>query len=265
MGSIGEHPACPVLTGARLSSFCNDCIYMRMLWLLDVRGLVGRVAALGVTLAFGWDCAAAPPVSATPDGPERTSSDAVPADSAVVQGTKLVKSKVKSDQLPFSPTIKRFAGRGVKARAKTLMGTDPDGKGRSLARLAPASARGGTLTLSEGWIAYQPPPGLGADDSFDYAVDEGPDGQRVGLVTVVVVGEPAPSSNLACSDRGDGTIVIRGSGIPGRTYQLEFAPAATNAEWQPLGSVTADANGALEYVDNPGHGSPSRNYRLRDN
>jgi hypothetical protein len=63
------------------------------------------------------------------------------------------------------------------------------------------------------------------------------------------------------TDLGNGSFLIRGDGIPGRMYRLQFTDSLSPTDWQLLlgGSVTADNVGKFDFTDNSG--SPSRYYR----
>lgn len=238
---------------------------MRLSRLMLLQCLAAWFAASGLIFAVGGDRSELPPANQGPSCTDGIVTKAVSYAPASVDDTKAVgpRSKLEQKQLQELPRIKRVAGRGVKIRANTLLGNALEGKARFLHMPATTSAMGGKVTVTDGWIAYQPPPGLIGDDSFDVTVDDDRGGRQAGVVTVEVADEPGFSSSFVCSIRDDGAVLIRGSGIPGRTYQLQFAPTAASVGWRPLGKVTADANGAWEYVDNPPPGSPPRNYRVK--
>jgi hypothetical protein len=82
-----------------------------------------------------------------------------------------------------------------------------------------------------------------------------------GTVTVSIKVDNDPGQNLVITDLGGGSIQIRGSGIPGRTYRLQYTDTLAPAAWAELpgGSVTADATGAFVFTDTSG--SPMRYYR----
>jgi hypothetical protein len=60
---------------------------------------------------------------------------------------------------------------------------------------------------------------------------------------------------------GDGVFRIRFAGAPGRTYLIECSETLSPAQWIPLGSVVADAQGWFEYVDDSRSRLASRFYR----
>lgn len=228
--------------------------------------MVAWCAASGLIFALGGERPVVGPAKSMSGGFDVIEVRAAHGDNAPADAAKTVESSSKLDrkQVQDLPRIKRVVGRGVKIRTNALLGSSPDGRVPRLTTADTTSAKGGKVTtIGEGWIAYQPPSGLSEEDSFAVAVDDGRNGQRAGVVRVVADGEPEPSSNLVWSARGDGSVMLKGSGIPGRVYNLEFAPVSGGERWQWLGSVTADANGAWEYVDNPAPGGAPRKYRLK--
>ena len=236
---------------------------MRICWLRAMQKLVGWLGGAGAAVAFAVECVADPLAELTTVESGRIGGEKVRVPEARADGTATINAGGRPERPLISPTIKRFPGRSVKVRANTLLGRVADGKQHSAAKPAPVSARGGTVSMREGWIIYNPPSGLRADDSFTCAVGNGGGSDSAVSVTVVVADEPAESPRPACSVRGDGSVLIRGSGIPGRIYWLEFSTATDGADWMPLASVTADAYGAWECVDTLPPGSPTRNYRVR--
>lgn len=53
------------------------------------------------------------------------------------------------------------------------------------------------------------------------------------------------------------------SGLPGRTYTVEFTPGLALPDWQPLGTAAADAQGRYSIADTPPAGTSTRFYRAR--
>lgn len=51
------------------------------------------------------------------------------------------------------------------------------------------------------------------------------------------------------------------AGVPGNTYTIEYSPGLQPADWKPLGTATADAQGRLYIVDQPPSGTAARFYR----
>ena len=61
----------------------------------------------------------------------------------------------------------------------------------------------------------------------------------------------AISQNLTITPLGNDQYRISGSGIPGRTYRLQYSDSMGPFVWQVItgGSVTADSVGRFEYTD----------------
>lgn len=153
---------------------------------------------------------------------------------------------------------------GVKTRISDLLtnATDADGDTLTIA-LSSASANGGTITTNSGWVIYTPPNGFTNADSFTYTVYDGYGGSATGTVTVDIQLDDTPGQNLVITDLGGGSYRIDGSGIPGRTYRMQYNDALTSspANWLDLtsGSVTADIMGSFQYTDTSGNST--RAYR----
>lgn len=218
-------------------------------------------------LALGW-CAGIASATETDPAPNAPSVNLQAGNTRTNTDTTRVGQTQAHPNLKLNPSrdlalIKRPAGRGVKIRASALLGREHNGKVPPKITLPPTSALGGKVVLTEGWVVYQPPSGLVDKDSFAVTVDDPRAGQRTSLVKVEADPEPATSSNFSSCVGPDGSTQLKGNGIPGRVYLLEFALASDTGKWQPLGTVTADVNGCWEYVDRPSPGGPARIYRLR--
>jgi hypothetical protein len=159
-------------------------------------------------------------------------------------------------------TIERYASQGVKVRLSTLLANDTDADGDTLTvTVATNSANGGTITVAGDWVTYVPASGFTNVDSFTYTIADGRGGSATATVTVNIKQDNEPGVNLTITSLGGNSYRIRGSGIPGRTYRLEYSNGLTPASWQALSgaSVTADAVGVFEYTDTSG--APTRYYR----
>jgi hypothetical protein len=149
---------------------------------------------------------------------------------------------------------------GTKLSLAALLGkaSDADGDPITLATMATASANGGSISSSGGWVFYLPAPGFTNADTFTYSITDGYV-QVTGTVTLSLVCGTGSSANLTVTVLGDGSYAISGSGVPGRLYQLQFADGGQNTNWQALGQVLADSNGWFGFIDPDG--SPQRLYR----
>jgi subtilisin-like proprotein convertase family protein len=159
-------------------------------------------------------------------------------------------------------TIERYASQGVKVRLSTLLANDTDADGDTLTvTVATNSANGGTITVAGDWVTYVPASGFTNVDSFTYTIADGRGGSATATVTVNIKQDNEPGVNLTITSLGGSSYRIRGSGIPGRTYRLEYSNGLTPASWQVLSgaTVTADAVGVFEHTDTSG--APTRYYR----
>ncbi len=159
-------------------------------------------------------------------------------------------------------TIERYATQGVKVRLSTLLANDSDADSDTLTPVVSStSANGGTITVSGDWVTYTPASGWTTADTFTYTIADGRGAVITGTVTVNIKVDVDPGQNLTITDLGDGQFRIRGSGIPGRAYRLQFTDSLTPADWQllPGATVTADVSGVFEFIDTSG--SAMRYYR----
>ena len=158
-------------------------------------------------------------------------------------------------------TAVRDPASGVRVSIATLLSNDTDADADLISFLgvSAASAYGGTLVSNNGWISYTPSPGFTNTDTFTYTISDGLAAPVTGLVTVNVVVDDGPSVNLTITVLSNGLYVIRGDGIPGRAYRMQYADQPQNTNWQTLGTATADQFGIFEITD--ATGTPQRYYR----
>lgn len=159
-------------------------------------------------------------------------------------------------------TVERYPTQGVKVRLSTLLANDSDADGDTLViTVSSTSANGGTVTVSGDWVTYTPAVGWTTADTFTYTIADGRGAVVTGTVSVNIKNDVDPGQNLTITDLGGGQIRIRGSGIPGRTYRLQYTDEVVPANWQllPGGTVTADPSGVFEFIDTTG--STARFYR----
>lgn len=168
---------------------------------------------------------------------------------------------VNSLPLPLPDTIERSFWDGTKVRPETLLANDvdPDGDVVRFAGVEPISANGAFITLANDWIFYNPPVGFTNTDSFSYFVTDGLAQQVSGSVSVTVRRNEPPAPNLEIIASGDAGFTIRGSGVPGLDYRIQYTTDMTNSNWLPLGTATADLNGSFRYSDT--NASEQRFYR----
>jgi subtilisin-like proprotein convertase family protein len=152
-------------------------------------------------------------------------------------------------------TIQRMPTASVKVRLSTLLANDNDADSDPLSILVNlANTNGATITVSGGWVFYAPATGFTNADSFTYTITDGRGGSAIGTVTVAIQVDNTQSQNLTLTDLGNGSFLIRGNGIPGRTYHLQYSDSVSPFIWQELtgGSVTADSAGVFQVTDTPG-------------
>lgn len=159
-------------------------------------------------------------------------------------------------------TLERYPLQGVKAKLATLLATDTDADGDTLtATLSTFSAGGGSVTVSRGWVFYTPAAGYTNSDSFSYTLSDGFGASVVGTVAVTIKSDVAESRNLSIASTGDGGMKLTFSGIPGRTYTVQYTEDLRTGSWQALGTATANSLGIYEFTDRPPVSSPLRIYR----
>jgi hypothetical protein len=159
---------------------------------------------------------------------------------------------INTPPMAGNDTIERYATEGVKVRTATLLANDSDADGDSLAiTIDTTSVHGGTIAVSGGWVIYTPAAGFTNADSFSYNISDGHGGSATGTVTVGIITDDSPSSNLSITSLGNHQYRIDGNGIPGRTYRLQYSDSTNPFNWQDLpdGSLTADSVGQFEYTD----------------
>jgi glucose/arabinose dehydrogenase/mono/diheme cytochrome c family protein len=160
-------------------------------------------------------------------------------------------------------TILRYPASGTRVLVSTLLANDSDANGDILSFVSVAStSTGGAAVSRQGdWIHYSPPAGFTNDDAFTYQITDSRSAPVTGTVNVVVSSDQVPSPNLTVTDLGNGSYRIRFDGIPDLTYRIEYTTNLTPAQWQTLGSATADENGMFQIVDTPPAGFGQRFYR----
>lgn len=158
-------------------------------------------------------------------------------------------------------TIQRSPTTSVKVRLTTLLANDSDADNDTLTPVvSTTSANGASIRVSGGWVFYTPPAGFTNADSFTYTITDGRGGSAVGTVTVAILVDNSQSQNLVITPLGGNQYRIDGSGIPGRTYRLQFSDTAPFT-WQDLpgASLTADSVGRFQFTDTST--APTRFYR----
>jgi hypothetical protein len=126
---------------------------------------------------------------------------------------------------------------------------DADGDPVSFVSAAGSSANGGTVVQSDGWLYYTPATGFAGEDSFTYTISDGRGTPVTGTVSVVVEEDLVPSPNLTVTELGEGSYLIQGNGVPGKSYRIQYTESMGTPTWITLGTATANTVGAFEYND----------------
>ena len=158
-------------------------------------------------------------------------------------------------------SLERDAAEGIKVTIASLLSNDTDADADPISFVAAdaTSVNGGTIATSATWLIYTPPVGSTNADSFTYTIRDGWGLAVTGSVSITIRVNLGPSPNLTLTTLENGAFAVRGDGIPGRLYRIEFSPAIPSSAWQPLGSATADVNGLFICLDP--NGSTQRFYR----
>lgn len=164
--------------------------------------------------------------------------------------------------VPASLVVERLPFSGVKLRRSAVLGTDEDGDPISLASVGPGTTQGGTVLTNVNWILYRPPGGFTNADSFSFTVADGRGGMGTGVITVNVTHDTSAMPGTRSKDLGSGSVELHFSGIPLRSYAVQFCESLVVPDWQTLVQAQADAFGSLRFVDTPPAGSSPRHYRI---
>jgi hypothetical protein len=141
--------------------------------------------------------------------------------------------------------------------------TDPDDDPLTLSLPSAATSEGGVVARNGSHVQYTPPAGFTGPDTFTYQVADGWGGTDTATVTVTVRKPEGVGFNTISAVRdADGSVHLRMAGIPGRSYQVWFAPDVVAGPWTLLDTVVADLLGVVSYTDTSAVGVPVRFYRL---
>ncbi len=146
-----------------------------------------------------------------------------------------------------APQFDRFANQGFKARTAQFLTPD----WFALTNVATTSSATGTVSRLGDWVLYTPPVGLTNLDTFNYTVVDQRGTNLTALATTVVVSNHAATPNVLVEDLGNGSVRVRFSGIPGRTYSMQFSNDVNAPSWQTAAMATANGRGEFEFVDTP--------------
>jgi len=171
---------------------------------------------------------------------------------------------INTPPVAAADTIQRVGTNSIKVATSDLMKnvSDEDGDALSFLGASAASANGGSIAVSDGWISYAPPPGSVATDSFNYTISDGYGSPVTGTVFVSTLANYGPPPSLRIANVTNGSFVIQGNGVPGLTYRIEYTDDTSflnQPNWQTLGSAVADDSGVFSFADILG--SQQRFYR----
>ncbi len=170
---------------------------------------------------------------------------------------------INTRPIAAADALERGLNCGVKVRAATLLAndTDADSDPLTISSISSTSAEGGTVTTSAPWVVYTPPAGFTNSDSFSCVIT---DGGLLATNTISIAIQQSQLQSVNCAaveNLGNGSYRIRFSGIPGRTYTIQYSESLVTPSWQILGMRTASSIGQFEFTDTPGEGAPARFYR----
>jgi hypothetical protein len=188
----------------------------------------------------------------------KVTDDGVPAKSA----TNSFQVIVNHLPVPTSPVLQRLATKQLKVLRAALIGAEPDGDPVTISSFDSLSAQGVSITTDGTWIYYNPTLPFTLSDSFDYILNDGRGGSSTGTVSVIVAADTAANADYTITDLGNGSFLLRFSGVPGYSYRIEAATNPADPIWQTMATVTADSGGAVLAVDTPPGGTP-RTYQMK--
>ena len=170
---------------------------------------------------------------------------------------------INSAPVAGSDSLVRYATQGVKVRLATLQTNDSDVDSDALSVVVSStSASNATVTVVNGWVSYTPLAGFTNADSFTYTINDGHGGSATNTVAVGIQVDNDPSQNLTIVSLDNNSVLIRGSGIPSRTYRMQYRSPLVSPLWQDLsgaGSLSANAKGWFQFADTSG--TSAREYR----
>ena len=178
--------------------------------------------------------------------------------------TLTVSGGIIDDDPPIVPgtgSIGTGVGASGKLTVASLLALASGGEGPlSLVSVqAGPTAGGGTVTVTDGWINYQPAPGFSGADSFSYTITDGFNSAN-GTVNVVASNGIGQTVNIvSITPQGGGNLLVA-LGIPGRTYQWQTSPNLTT--WTNLGAPIVCPNSGVVSQTDPGPLPPTRFYRM---
>ena len=108
--------------------------------------------------------------------------------------------------------------------------------------------------MSGDWVFYTPAAGFTNGDTFNFTATDNYGGSVPATAAVNIAVDNAATQNVLVDDLGNGSFRLRCSGIPGRTYSIQFSNDLGSPVWQPIATGSADAQGVFEHIDTPASG-----------
>jgi hypothetical protein len=170
---------------------------------------------------------------------------------------------VNDNPTAVADSIERYPTQGTKVLVATLQANDTDIDGDtplSITAVGAAASGQATVTMSGGYVFYQPNTGFLAGDTFTYTLSDGHGGTAFGTVTVNIHTDNAQSQNVTKIDMQADGAHLAFAGIPGRTYRVQTTDSLAPANWVDRAFVPADALGKIPFLD-PVPLPPTRFYR----
>jgi len=151
----------------------------------------------------------------------------------------------------------------VEQAAKVLLrDSSPGHLPLSIVSVTSPTPNGATTTLANGQITYMPAASFIGLDTLTYTLSDGC-GTTPGNILVTVLATNLPTPNLENISLGATGRTVVFHGVPNAKYQIEAAPSAAGP-WTGLsGTITAAANGLVQYTDTTAPIPPVRFYRTK--
>ena len=137
---------------------------------------------------------------------------------------------------------------------------DPDGDPLSLMSVSSASAHGGIVSLTNGIVTYQPPPGYTGEDSFAYSISD-PFGGTATATLKIAVGVGLGQIIVSIDQLPDRNVLLTCAGVSGQPYLVQATFDLASPVWTTLSTTNAGADGLFWFIDLDATNYPSRFYR----
>jgi hypothetical protein len=216
--------------------------------------------AFGSPVPLSGGIAASPTTAWLPHGSNTVTAEYA-GDGNFIGSTNSVSQVVNTPPAAGTHFLGATVNTPLNVSASTLAGLDYDADGDALtiAAVSNPSTNGASVTLNSGTITYTPVNNYVGADQFSYAIADGFGGTNLCTAKVTVrLGKTTSVFNYI-SPPVNGSVDLRGYGIPGHQYDVQASSDMSN--WTTLATVTAAANAIILYTDNSATNSP-RYYRF---